>query len=133
MRKDFAPLLHQLVFVNDINGLHQHITSLNSSLQGNNADHLETLYRGHTALTLAVSLNHKECVKILLDAGCSTLHKSSDGWSAYQEATSIGDREIMRLIFKRRRTELAEWFESKGKDILESLSQVCHYTCVLFC
>ncbi|KAI9349996.1 GPCR-chaperone-domain-containing protein [Zopfochytrium polystomum] len=127
-------LLHELVFKNDVDGLRAELAKFPRAGDGDGADGssnnthhhhpgLAVHCRGHTPLTLAVSLNRKECVPLLLDAGASTLLKTADGWSPYQEATSVGDRAVMELLFKRRRAELAGWFQGKGKALLESMAK----------
>jgi hypothetical protein len=110
--------LHRAVFRNDLDGLKAALAA-----QTPHPD-INTLCRGHTPLTIAVALNRKEMIPILLDAGASALVKTLDGWSPYQEATSIGDREVLTMLFRKRRLELAVWFEGKGKDLLETLSRV---------
>ncbi|KAJ1563210.1 hypothetical protein HK405_004695 [Cladochytrium tenue] len=121
---DFYPpsqdaVLHAFIFRNDPDGLASELSSAGSSPHPG----LAIFWRGHTPLTLAVSLGRKECVRVLLDAGASTLLKTSKGWSPYQEATSYGDREVMDWIFRRRRVELARWFQDKGRSLLESMAQ----------
>ena len=84
---------------------------------------LDALHRGQTPLTLAISLGHHEIVKCMLDAGASTLVKNSAGWNPFQEAACYGNRKTMELIFRHRRSELAVWFEKKGKLIAKDLSE----------
>ncbi|KAI8847270.1 GPCR-chaperone-domain-containing protein [Chytridium lagenaria] len=112
-----AHALHRLVFSNDVDALTKAVQELSVS-------DLNRHYRGHTPLSLAICLNHKACVKVLLDHGASTLQKTSDGWSPFQEATSIGDREVMEEVFRHRRKELSVWFQNQGKEVLTSLSTV---------
>ncbi|KAI8922906.1 GPCR-chaperone-domain-containing protein [Entophlyctis helioformis] len=112
--------LHRLVFTNDAAALAAALEG--STLQTPHAS-LSELCRGQTPLSLAASLGHLECTQVLLAAGASTLQHNKDGWSPYHEATSVGDRVLMEAIFRRRREELAVWFNSKGKGLLEQLSK----------
>ncbi|KAJ3413693.1 Ankyrin repeat domain-containing protein 13C [Chytridiales sp. JEL 0842] len=116
-----AHQLHQAIFRNDLDALKEAL--IISSPADSPHPEINSLCRGHTPLTLAVCLNRKEMVPILLEAGASTLIKTLDGWSPYQEATSIGDRDLMTMLYRKRRHEMALWFESKGKDLLETLSK----------
>ncbi|KAI8914203.1 GPCR-chaperone-domain-containing protein [Gorgonomyces haynaldii] len=83
---------------------------------------LKATHRGQTPLTLAVQLNRKECIKVLLKY-CSTLDNNAQGWSPYQEATSLGQRDVMELLYRKRRQELGQWFNSKGKQLLDQISK----------
>ncbi|KAJ3087544.1 hypothetical protein HK102_010813 [Quaeritorhiza haematococci] len=113
-------VLHKLVFLNDTTKLSD---VLQPYSQDNPAPHTDRLYRGQTPLTLAITMNRKECVRLLLEAGASTLDRNADGWGPFQEATSIGDREMMEWIYRRRRSEFAAWFNKKGAAVLEQLSK----------
>lgn len=117
--QDVRSLLHRLVFQNEVDALKAELEASHPHPHPN----LKSFCRGLTPLTLAVQLHRTECIKLLLDAGSSTLLKSTDGWSPFQEATSIGDREVMDMIFRKRRAELGDWFEGKGKALFETLSK----------
>ncbi|KAJ1556991.1 Ankyrin repeat domain-containing protein 13C, partial [Nowakowskiella sp. JEL0078] len=77
---------------------------------------------GQSPLTLAITLNRIECIKILLEHGASTLKRNFEGWTPFQEATSFGDRETMRLIYLAQRKETGNWFQEKGTRTIEQLS-----------
>ncbi|KAL2913345.1 hypothetical protein HK105_207090 [Polyrhizophydium stewartii] len=113
-------VLHRLVFDNDTEGL---LAAIGDSSAAAPHPGLSTLCRGQTPLTLAAALGRVECTQILLRAGASTLQHNKGGWTAYHEATARGDRALMEAIFRRRREELAAWFNSRGKHILEQLSK----------
>ncbi len=84
-------ILHALVFQNKSSELQQVLAS---------SEHANSLYRGQTPLTLAISLARKECVSILLASGkTSTLVKNEGGWTPLQEAISLGDRDIIKVIY----------------------------------
>jgi hypothetical protein len=105
--------LFSAVFSNDIPKL-KTLLSQTKCLSGT--------HRGQTLLTLAITLGNLEIVQMLLNAGASTLVKNDAGWNPFQEATSIGDRSIMELIYRQRRRELSNWFKDKGKLIMRDLS-----------
>jgi ankyrin repeat protein len=54
--------------------------------------------RGCTALHIAVMKGHLECVKVLIKAGASCVIKNSEGWTLTNEATSLGNRDILELV-----------------------------------
>ncbi|KNC97966.1 uncharacterized protein SPPG_06954 [Spizellomyces punctatus DAOM BR117] len=112
--------LHRLIFKNETEALRTYLSSYPSTTP---CPLFTETCRGQTPLTLAISLGRKECVKILLDAGASTLFKNMDGWTPFQEATSYGDREVMEWVYRTRRRELAFWFKSKGGELLRALSK----------
>ena len=58
---------------------------------------LNANFRGQTPLTLAIQLDRKECIQLLLDAGCSTLARNKVGWTPFHEAVSLGDRDIIKV------------------------------------
>ncbi|KAI8807218.1 GPCR-chaperone-domain-containing protein [Cladochytrium replicatum] len=113
-------ILHRLVFKND----HARLLAL-LELFPHPAQHPQTnsLCRGQTPLTLAIQLNHPECIDILIAHGASTLVVNAKGWSPFQEATSYGDRDVMRAVFVARRKELAKWFHMQGTRLLQQLSE----------
>uniref|UniRef100_A0A8C4R740 Ankyrin repeat domain 13B n=1 Tax=Eptatretus burgeri TaxID=7764 RepID=A0A8C4R740_EPTBU len=83
--------LHALVWYN------QH-SELERQLQ-RNAHNLEALDPlGRTALHLAVSLDHRECVWVLLRHGADVSHENRHGWSVLQEAVSTRDIELLQLV-----------------------------------
>jgi ankyrin repeat protein len=55
-------------------------------------------FRGQTPLTLAITLNRIECVKLLLKYGAKTLEKNELGWSAWHESISYGDRAMIEVF-----------------------------------
>ncbi|KAJ3355747.1 hypothetical protein HDU83_002752 [Entophlyctis luteolus] len=82
-------------------------------------------WRGHTPLSLAVALNRKRCVEALLAQPnpVNALAKNSGGWSAYQEAISVGDRDLARLVLCEWRRQLGVWCHGQGRTMVETLSE----------
>ncbi|KAG0202555.1 hypothetical protein BGX33_009586 [Mortierella sp. NVP41] len=87
---------------------HPHINSLDLHL--------------HAPLHLAVMLNRKEMVPILLKAGANPLVRSGSGWTPRQEATSLGDRELIELITRYQRKEFSGSFKTKAMNLVKQLS-----------
>ncbi|KAJ3276372.1 Mitochondrial distribution and morphology protein 31, mitochondrial precursor [Terramyces sp. JEL0728] len=105
--------LHRLVYKNDPAELQKALGE---------AKDVNILHRGQTPLTLAITLGYKDCVKTLLDFGCSTLVPNEFGWMPFQEATSYGNRDIMRMVYLAKREEYSKWVDEKGKKVLNELS-----------
>jgi ankyrin repeat domain-containing protein 13 len=82
--------LHSLIFENKPNELK---ANLHSKID------INANFRSQTPLTLAIQLGRKDCVKILLEAGCSTLARNKLGWTPFHEAVSLGDREIIKVDY----------------------------------
>lgn len=64
-------------------------------------------------------------VKILLKAGANPLVRSGSGWTPRQEATSLGDREMIELISRYQRKEFSGSFKTKAMNLVKQLSAVC--------
>jgi hypothetical protein len=108
--------LHELIFKNDMNGLKVALQDqVNLAL-------IDTQFRGQTPLTLAVTLGRIEAVQMLLEKGSSSILRNSFGWSPFQEATSYGNRDMLKLIHKYKRKELSRWVDRKGKELLKEIS-----------
>ncbi|KAG0206123.1 Ankyrin repeat domain-containing protein 13C [Mortierella sp. GBA30] len=74
-------------------------------------------------LHLAVMLNRKEMVSILLKAGANPLVRSGSGWTPRQEATSLGDREMIELLTRHQRKEFSGSFKTKAMRLVKQLSE----------
>uniref|UniRef100_UPI00358FC5A3 ankyrin repeat domain-containing protein 13B-like n=1 Tax=Myxine glutinosa TaxID=7769 RepID=UPI00358FC5A3 len=53
---------------------------------------------GRTPLHLAVSLDHRESVWVLLRHGADVSHENRHGWSVLQEAVSTRDIELLQHV-----------------------------------
>ncbi|XP_053362721.1 ankyrin repeat domain-containing protein 13B isoform X1 [Clarias gariepinus] len=53
---------------------------------------------GRTALHLAVTLSHLECARVLLHYGADVSKENGNGWTVLQEAISLRDAELVRLV-----------------------------------
>lgn len=69
---------------------------------------------GNTALHLCVMLRHVECASLLLVAGARVGVKNKEGWNALHEATSIGDRDLLRRLWSAYKARAAAAQELSG-------------------
>lgn len=67
---------------------------------------VDSYFRGMTPLLLAVQLNHPRCIDVLIRAGADTMSRTELGFSVLQEATSLGNRELIKTIYRRRTHQL---------------------------
>lgn len=75
-------------------------------------------------LHLAVMLNRKEAVSLLLKAGANPMARSGTGWTPRQEATSLGDRSLIELFTRHQRKEFSGSFKQKALNLVKQLSNV---------
>lgn len=83
-------------------------------------------------LHLAVMLNRKEAVSLLLKAGANPMVRSGTGWTPRQEATSLGDRDMIELLTRHQRKEFSGSFKHKAMNLVKQLSNVPTFI-LLFC
>jgi hypothetical protein len=50
------------------------------------------------------------------------VNKTDFGWTPFQEATSFGNREIMKMIHLLKRKQYSEWVDTQGCKLLNDLS-----------
>ncbi|KAF9165141.1 Ankyrin repeat domain-containing protein 13C [Mortierella sp. AD011] len=77
-----------------------------------------------TPLHLAVMLNRKEMVLILINAGANPIARSGSGWTPRQEATSLGNRELIEILTRCQRKEFTGSFKTKAMKLVKQLSEV---------
>ncbi|KAG0359391.1 Ankyrin repeat domain-containing protein 13C [Podila minutissima] len=73
-------------------------------------------------LHLAVMLNRKEAVSLLLKAGANPMARSGTGWTPRQEAISLGDRSLIELLTRHQRKEFSGSFKQKATNLVKQLS-----------
>jgi ankyrin repeat protein len=91
--------LHFHIFNNNVENLETAIQKQSKRTAGsqNPTEIFSVLFRGQTPLTLAVCLNRIECVKLLLLHGAKCLEQNALGWTAWHEAISYGNRDMIKV------------------------------------
>ncbi|KNC82670.1 hypothetical protein SARC_05047 [Sphaeroforma arctica JP610] len=77
--------------------------------------------RGNPLLHLAIWRGTYEMVELLLRSGAKTRCKSKERWTALDEAVSMGDRQIIRLVYKAHMNQVESDFQNSLPRLLETL------------
>ena len=70
---------------------------------------IDRKFRGLAPIHLAIQLGHTECVKVLENHGADMLCTTDLGFFALQEATSLGDRDMMRDLLLKRHEQIRNY------------------------
>ncbi|KAF9325050.1 Ankyrin repeat domain-containing protein 13C [Podila minutissima] len=133
--------LHKLIYLNKVQTLKmflapyaQHsLTADATGADGNHDTHPQKHSQHHpqintldhhllAPLHLAVMLNRKEAVSLLLKAGANPMARSGTGWTPRQEAISLGDRSLIELLTRHQRKEFSGSFKQKATNLVKQLS-----------
>lgn len=143
--------LHKLIYLNKVQTLKMflapHTAQHSSTVDAAGADSTHDTYpqkKYHhpqintldhhllAPLHLAVMLNRREAVSLLLKAGANPMARSGTGWTPRQEATSLGDRDMIELLTRHQRKEFSGSFKHKAMNLVKQLSNVPTFI-LLFC
>lgn len=70
---------------------------------------IDRKFRGMAPIHLAIQLGHAESVKVLIENGADMLCSTDLGFIPLQEATSLGDREMMRELLLKRHEQIRKY------------------------
>lgn len=107
-------LLHRLVWENKADVLRDNLQKAKHDLEAQDP-------YGRTALRLAVSLDRKECAKVLMDFGADATAKDASGWTAVHDATATGDMDLLKIILEDRNYRLHAATEDRIPQLLDLL------------
>eukprot|EP01135_Chromosphaera_perkinsii_P005557 Nk52_evm106s352 gene=Nk52_evmTU106s352 len=125
----FPPFgVHQLVFLKDSRGLKK-LLKANQKHDIYDLDAKDP--RGLTALHIAVMKNDIECVKCLLDNDAKVKLKGRGGWDSLDEAISMGNRDMIRLLLEARRSQSKKRTKDRFPSIKADLDKIGDMTLVL--
>ncbi|XP_033097041.1 ankyrin repeat domain-containing protein 13C-like [Anneissia japonica] len=110
--------LHECVF-------HDNIRRLSALLRQYDASQKDV--HGNTPLHLAVILGHKECVHLLLNHHAPVKVKNNQGWTPLSEAISYGDRQIIKCLLRKLKSQSREMLEGKRPELIEALGELADF------
>lgn len=80
-------------------------------------------FRGLAPIHLAIQLGHAKCVKVLIKHGADMLCTSDLGFFALQEATSLGDRDMMRDLLLKRHQQIRNYVYKRQPHLFEVVKE----------
>lgn len=84
---------------------------------------IDKKFRGLTPIHLAIQLGHSECVKVLVNHGADMLCTSDLGFLPLQEATSLGDRDMMKELLLKRHEQIRDYVYKRQPHLYEVVSK----------
>ncbi|CAD6186024.1 unnamed protein product [Caenorhabditis auriculariae] len=114
--------LHWAVYANDFRGL-------SKLLSGEEVECEKLDCRGRTPLMLAVTMGHTECAMKLLKYGANPDAHNKGTWSVSHEATSLGDRELLREVVHYRDHRRSTQGARAMRDTLNRLKDSADFYC----
>ena len=72
---------------------------------------------------LAIQLGHSECVKVLVKHSADMLSITDLGFLPLQEATSLGDREMMRVLLVKRQEQIQEYVSKRQPTLYKVVKE----------
>lgn len=125
-------VLHELIWRNEDRELDKVLQSgVGKDVHDTENGHvpfIDRKFRGTTPLGLAVQLGRLECIRVLLKHNADTLSLSDIGFFPMQEATSLGDRRIMRDILMRQHEQIRQLWILRQPSMHAALHSVPNST-----
>jgi hypothetical protein len=106
--------IHRCVFRNDPFALKEILKDEEIRKHINDSDN-----HHNTPLHLALMLGHTECVLPLINSGCDIISNNTFGWSPVDEATMLGNKEIIQRLSVSKITKFIDEFYGKGSPLEE--------------
>ncbi|CCD65205.1 ANK_REP_REGION domain-containing protein [Caenorhabditis elegans] len=85
--------------------------------------------RGRTPLMLAVTLQHFDCARLLMDAGADASIPNKEMWSVSNEAVAQGNEQFIQEVIHHRDYQRANRGAHAMKRSLEKLAEVPDFFC----
>jgi len=101
--------IHRCVFRNDTEGLTRILKDEEIKKQINSKDN-----HGNTPIHLALMLDRRNCVLILLRNGCDCVSRNNYGWNPLEEATMLGDMDLIEKLANLKLKAYNNYFNKKG-------------------
>jgi len=84
---------------------------------------IDRKFRGLAPIHLAIQLNHSECVQVLIKHGADMLCATDLGFLPLQEATSLGDREMMKDLLLKRHEQIRNYVYKRQPHLFEVVKE----------
>lgn len=84
---------------------------------------IDRKFRGLAPIHLAIQLGHEECVKVLIKYGADMLCTTDLGFLPLQEATSLGDRDMMRDLLLKRHEQIRNYVYKRQPNLFKVIKE----------
>lgn len=132
-------VIHRLVWFNDHETLDSYLNDIMKSesdssghkpnsfdsdksignINSSETNPIDRKFRGLAPIHLAVQLGHKDCVDVLVKHGADMLCTTDLGFLPLQEATSLGDREMMKELLLKRHEQIRNYVYKRQPHLYE--------------
>ena len=93
------------------------------NINSNETSPIDRKFRGLSPIHLAVQLGYSECVKILIKHGADMLCTTDLGFLPLQEATSLGDRELMKELLLKRHEQIRNYVYKRQPHLYQVVKE----------
>jgi hypothetical protein len=93
----------------------QSVGNINSS----ETSPIDRKFRGLAPIHLAIQLGYSECVHVLIKHGADMLCTTDLGFLPLQEATSLGDREMLKELLLKRHEQIRNYVYKRQPHLFE--------------
>ncbi len=116
MEQDLT-LLHRLVWFDDHETLNAVLSDLNESSPDTKKLLINAQFRGLAPIHLAIQLGHSASVHVLVQHGADMLSGTELGFLPLQEATSLGDRDMIRELLLKRSDQIRDYIYQRQPEL----------------
>jgi len=106
--------IHRCVFRNDPTALTELLKDNNMKSRINELDH-----HGNSPIHLALMLDRRNCILVLLRNGCDVITRNTYNWNPLDEAVMLGDIDIIEKITLMKYRDYAKGFAVSGGKLEE--------------
>lgn len=117
--------VHYILFADDHNELKKFLSKLKKDDIDKKLSHKDKF--GNTPLHIAAMMGQLDAVKVLIDAGSRVKIRNEQFWTPLHEAISIGNRELVKCLYKKYIGEVKDEFEGSIPKIKASLKDMLDF------